>query len=308
MRAVLPLAVGVTGECFVTPVWPEDAVVVQPNITYGSSYNHADAKQEDLLLDAYFPPATDQRKLRPGVVLVHGGSFMSGDKTSDGEPDLARFLAARGYVAVSIDYRLMGKYYGLETDKPPKEATEDARAAVRFMRKMAADWRIDTERLTIGGDSAGAFTSLFYGFAKVAQYEGKSGNPGFSSQVRLSLPISGALKDEAFCASVHPEPTKCALEGDFDYTQDVASMEGTPALAMIHGTEDLTVPYVNGMAMYEAARKAGVESTFVTLEGAGHVPLAEFFASSNATLQLTRFMVQALDLAHAECPHNTVVV
>lgn len=47
---------------------------------------------------------------RPVVVLVHGGSFEGGDKTSDGEPDLARALASRGYAAFSINYRLTGTW------------------------------------------------------------------------------------------------------------------------------------------------------------------------------------------------------
>ena len=68
-------------------------------------------------------------------------------------------MAARGFVAVSINYRLTGSFYGLTSDQPPLDAQEDARAAVRFLRKVAnqSDWRIDTGRIAVGGDSAGRF-------------------------------------------------------------------------------------------------------------------------------------------------------
>ena len=52
------------------------------------------------------PPSEDHRPMRPTVVLVHGGSFISGDKSSF--DSLGRALAARGFIAASINYRLTG--------------------------------------------------------------------------------------------------------------------------------------------------------------------------------------------------------
>ena len=81
------------------------------------------------------------------------------------------------------------------------DATHDARAAVRFLRKMAADpaWRLDPDRIGIGGGSAGAVTALFYGYAAAAASEGDSGSPGFSSAVSFVMPVSGELRYDAFC-------------------------------------------------------------------------------------------------------------
>ena len=76
--------------CFITPVWPESAVQVFPNVTYGQAIDKPTGKTIVLTLDAYFPPANDTRKARPLAVLVHGGSFESGNSQSDGEPLLAR--------------------------------------------------------------------------------------------------------------------------------------------------------------------------------------------------------------------------
>lgn len=82
------------------------------------------------------------------------------------------------------------------------DAVEDARAAVRFMRKNAEEYHLDTDRIVIMGESAGAYTSLWLGYAKNAQYEGKSGNPGYSSQVASVLPISEALRELDYCSGL----------------------------------------------------------------------------------------------------------
>ena len=116
---------------------------------------------------------------------------MAGDKSS-WEP-LATELARRGFIVGSINYRLTGKHWGTQdyccpgnrSDQYAIDATHDARAAVRYLRKMAngSAWRLDPDRIGIGGGSAGAVTVLFYGYADRASSEGNSGSPGFSSQV-----------------------------------------------------------------------------------------------------------------------------
>ena len=104
-----PLSAALLGfNCFVDEAWPASDVLVTRDLPYGSNFNNVTGEVQTLLLDIYEPPLSDNRTLRPGVVLVHGGSFLSGDKTSDGEPEYATKLAQRGFVAVSIDYRLTG--------------------------------------------------------------------------------------------------------------------------------------------------------------------------------------------------------
>lgn len=72
---------------------------------------------------------------------------------------LTHFRCPCRYVAVSINYRLDGKL-GLQTDVPCEDASDDAKAAIRFVRMMNESWRVDPSRVMIGGDSAGAVTSL----------------------------------------------------------------------------------------------------------------------------------------------------
>ena len=74
----------------------------------------------------------------------------------------------RGYVTVSINYRMTGDSWTWESQKAIKDAQEDFRAAIRFVRSVADDQRLDTDKIIVSGDSAGAMTSLFVAYAKEA--------------------------------------------------------------------------------------------------------------------------------------------
>jgi len=310
--AMLALAVcaaaTAASRCYVDPVWDASDIQITKDIKYGSNYNNLTRKQQDLLLDIYQPPDSDTRKLRPGFVLVHGGGFVGGDKTSDGEPDYAVKLAQRGFVCVSIDYRLTGQdnaHLSVST-APEQDATEDTRAAVRAMRAYADQYRIDTSRLAVSGDSAGAVTSLWLGYVKKAQVNGTSGQPGFSSDVRLVIPISGALKVQAYCDQIRPTPKGCAVDGNLDFTSDVDGSkhpDGSPqpALLMVHGTEDYTLPLQNAQAVADAAKAAGILSKIMVIDGAGHVPFEQLYEDGRFDTFM-KFVVEAMDLSHAECP------
>ena len=94
--------------------------------------------------------------------------------------------------------RLKGDHYRLAPEQPPLDAAEDTRAAICFVRKNAAAWKVDTDRIMVAGDSAGAITSLNIGYVGGTAGGGKWGNPGLSSAVRAMVPVSGELKTQAF--------------------------------------------------------------------------------------------------------------
>ena len=169
---------GSSSRCFVEPAWTREQIVQQKAVAFGQAFNNATGKVQTLLLDTYEPPASDTRKQRPAFVLIHGGAFVAGDRTSDGEPEVAYALATRGYFVISIEYRLTGMYWGAGpdcnvnkgwkapcpgTDQTATDAMEDGKAAIRFLRAKASEWRIDPTRIGVAGDSAGAITSNWIG-------------------------------------------------------------------------------------------------------------------------------------------------
>jgi hypothetical protein len=87
--------------CFIDPVWNASELLWTKNKEYGSAFNALTKQNETLYMDLWAPPPdSDKRKMRPTIVLVHGGSFVSGDK--EGFKSLGEILAARGFIVVSF--------------------------------------------------------------------------------------------------------------------------------------------------------------------------------------------------------------
>ncbi|MBD3636633.1 MAG: alpha/beta hydrolase [Crocinitomicaceae bacterium] len=219
-------------------------VEVETNVLYGSAYTQGGVLEE-LYMDVY-QPVGDTMKERPLVVLGHGGYFFIGDKSDFHEECMA--LARAGFVAVTIDYRLIDvvddSFYVAK--RAVIDAIADMKASVRYFYKDAATqnkYRINTDNIFIGGYSAGAITSLHYAYANTKEdiikmggtpmleyiqkqggLEGKSGNPGYPSKIHGVINIAGSL-----------------LQADMVDKNE-------PPLFSIHGTADDIVPYNEGFA------------------------------------------------------------
>lgn len=248
-------------------------VTTTSGIVYGAAVNELGDTQQ-LALDLY-EPAGDTAPARPAVVWIHGGSFRSGNRTSPELVDEATTLGRQGYVSVSISYRLssVGCASGGATPACLGEiidAKHDAQAAVRFLRAHAGDYRIDPNRIAVAGTSAGAITALNVAYG--ADDIGTSGNPGFSSQVRAAVSLSGAA------ILTQPDPDE-------------------PPALLFHGTGDVVVPYAWAEATASTAQSEGLVADLVSWEGDGHVP---YVKHRDEILEKTsNFLYWTLDLEHA---------
>jgi acetyl esterase/lipase len=220
-----------------------------------------------LKLDVY-EPAGDAVTSRPAIVWVHGGGFSSGNKRSPEIVDEATTFAKRGFVNISIDYRLEPE--GCSAAAPTgacidaiKEAMDDAQAAVRWVRSHASEYSIDTTRIAIGGSSAGAITALNVGYQS---------SEDAASSVRAALSLSGAN-----------------LLGHIS--------AGDPPALLLHGTSDATVPYDWAGNTVRDARAAGDLTVLTSWQGAGHVPYAQFH--DQILREETQFLWWMLDLGAA---------
>lgn len=77
-----------------------------PDVVYGAGkVGKPEPGEKKLLLDLYEPTGQGVPKLKPAFVAIHGGGWVQGDKRTPNEnkAKLARELAGRGYVAVSIN-------------------------------------------------------------------------------------------------------------------------------------------------------------------------------------------------------------
>ena len=133
------------------------------DVKYGQSVTQAGVVQ-DLVMDIYLPKG-DTALNRPLIILAHGGYFIFGDKSSFAEE--CEYFAKAGYVAVSINYRLIDvNGDSLVTPKHAViDAVNDMKAAVRFFTGDASNnniYKVDIDNIIIGGYSAGDRTSLDY--------------------------------------------------------------------------------------------------------------------------------------------------
>lgn len=242
------------------------------DITYGSAVNQLGATVT-LKMDRYEPEG-DTVSARPAIVLVHGGSFRSGTKTSAELVDQANVYAKQGYLVVSISYRLATNGCVTVTAEcviAIRDAKNDAQAAVRFLRSKATEWRIDTGRIAMAGSSAGAITAVEVGYGP--EEVGSSGNPGYESTIKAAVSLSGA--------SVLTKPNP-----------------GEAAVLLLHGTADAVVPYQWALNTQTAANTAGVYLELTSWDGGGHVP---YVAHRTEILsQTSNFLYWTMNLAKAE--------
>jgi lysophospholipase L1-like esterase/dienelactone hydrolase len=187
------------------------------NIKYGQAVN-IKGEKEELLLDVFTPPKNDTLKYRPLVIFIHGGGFQNNSKNGSYSSMLCTKLAKRGYVTATIDYRLGVEKSGIGADGKKEKtntdyaealyrAQQDGKAAIRFFRKNAEQYGIDTTQIFITGSSAGSKTCLAIAYMnesevpkdidknKWGSLEGNSGNEGFSSKVNGVINAWGAMID-----------------------------------------------------------------------------------------------------------------
>ena len=124
----------------------EGKLEIPPNVAFEKDIVYSSPGGESLELDMARPK--DAKGPLPAIVCIHGGGFRAGNRQHHDR--LCLQLAERGYVAVTVTYRLAPKFQF-------PAAVNDVKAAVRWLRANAAKFGIDAERIGTTGDSAGGY-------------------------------------------------------------------------------------------------------------------------------------------------------
>lgn len=104
-------------------------------------------------------PADGIPEGRPLLMMMHGGSFLFGNRKEKGQAAWCRHFASLGYVAASIDYRLGFWPSRRGLLRAEADATADAGRALRYLLQRS-DLGIDPRRVFVAGTSAGAIIAL----------------------------------------------------------------------------------------------------------------------------------------------------
>jgi acetyl esterase/lipase len=255
-----PPAVAQDAKTLVIP----DTVVWEPGI----EYTNTDGQHLQLNLAR---PKSGEGPF-PAVICIHGGGFRAGHR--DGYNTLCLRLAERGYVALTVSYRLAPKYQF-------PAAVHDVKAAVRWLRANAEKYRVDPQRIGVTGGSAGGHLAQFLGVtAGIRQFEGEGGHPGQSSAVACVVNVYGPSDfTQSYGKSVDAaEVLPLFLGGNVQQERRrhiLASPlywvtpEAAPTLC-IHGTEDKYVAHEQAVWLIDRLQAAEVPAELLTLPGAGH--------------------------------------
>lgn len=170
----------------------------------------------------------DGRTARPAILWIHGGGFFAGIDSMYGLANGAgKDYAKRGYVGISVEYRIDTTFVGTGA-RPPSlcqwvqdnpaptdpvwlarrdqcarnilAAQHDLQAAVRWVRAHAAELGVDPNKIAIAGFSAGAVTALnvAYQTDTIADLGPDTYFPGdprtvAASKVKAALAASGCV-------------------------------------------------------------------------------------------------------------------
>jgi acetyl esterase/lipase len=202
---------------------------------------------------------------RPAIVFFFGGGWTGGSPTQF-EPQ-CQYLASRGMVAMTADYRVRSRH-GVKVP----QCIEDAKSAVRWVRRNADRLGIDPERVAAGGGSAGghlaAATGLIAGFDAPGEDKSISAVPDamvlFNPAAALA-PFDGArpMTDERLARlkdRVGDDPKSVSPAHHVG--------PGAPPAIMFFGTDDFLLD--GARWMQKRMKEEGNRCELLTWEGLAH--------------------------------------
>jgi len=248
-------------------------------------------------------PKPDE-KLFPVIILVHGGGFAMGSQNDPIIQPVIKKALEKGYAVFSVDYRKSSEAVFIG-------ALADVKAAVRFIKANAGKYNLDSENLTIWGESAGAYLSVMTALTPEVNFlNGEvNDNINYSSSVKnlvsFYAPVEFFTMDSEFvelglsdCANHNDEKSfesrylGQALNTDKEktyatywatYSDDVKKAAKFLRNIWIQaGSNDKNVPYTQSKNLSEKLPKIldDTKIHYELIDGAGHMDTA-FYTDKN---------------------------
>jgi beta-galactosidase len=232
-------------------------------------------------LDIYLPERESADPSSPGIVWIHGGGWIGGTKNEARAANICGALAKRGYVCVSIDYKL--------GDGAWPTNLFDCKNAVRFLRAHASEYNVDPDRIAVMGGSAGGHLALMVGLTTSdKQLEPTEPYPQISDSVSVIVDLYGpadlinrqAVDSEGNLLGHLDDDTKSykvlgsrraanpKLWSEASPVNHVTS--DSPPVLIIQGTSDPLVDYHQSIELNDVLSKSGVPHQLLLIKGIGH--------------------------------------
>jgi acetyl esterase len=238
------------------------------DIPYATRNGHS------LFLDLHIP---DGPGPFPAAILVHGGGFDEGSKSTNVKPLFAP-LSEAGFAWFSIDYRLA-------PDVQFPQVNEDLNDAIAWVRTNASTYHVDVKKIALIGESAGGFLVNYAGthkpaaeeVAAVVDFYGPS-DYGKLAQLRQAHPEQfnmATIKRHAsrgggiLFFGVKELDAKGLAQ--LRAVAPIAAVhKGMPPFLCIHGTKDDQVAFEQSTSFCDAIRRTGTNCELITVKDGAH--------------------------------------
>lgn len=196
-----------------------------------------------LQLHMFFPPGHQPSARRPAIVFFFGGGWTNGTPSQFYRQ--AWYLSQRGMVTACAEYRIRSKH-----QTSPRECVADGKSAVRFLRKNAAQFGIDPDRIAAGGGSAGGHVAA--ATATVTRIN-EPGEDTSVSAVPNALVLFNPVLDNG--------PEGWGHDRVKDYWQEISPRhnvtEDIPPTLFMLGDSDKLIPVATGTEFQKVVQEAG---------------------------------------------------
>ena len=259
-------------------------VVVESDVIYAENYSVLTGVPvlDTLLMDIYKPDG-DTMSQRPLIIMSHAGSYLPkglalpfGNKVDSSMVEMCTQFAKRGWVAVSMNYRLgWNPFAPLQEDRAGTimmavyRSMQDVKACVRFFKKDAATdnlYKVDTTKITAGGSNTGGYAALttayldkveemnlakfldslgisFINQAVFGGFDGEGGAPGYNY-----------YNHPGYTSDIQLVLNMGGAVGDTSWME-----AGDIPVVAFHGVRDATTPYLTDIVIVAATGDPIVE-------------------------------------------------
>jgi acetyl esterase/lipase len=256
----------------------QPAILKNEKVVHNLRYREGPSKQ--WMLDLCVP-RLKEGELRPAIIVIHGGGWIEGDKSSfaskmQGVPGNIEDFAALGFVAATINYRL-----ALEAPYPA--ALEDCQWAIRWLRAHAREYHIDARYIGTYGNSAGGHLALLLGMQDKFSVPKDDPNGAQSSRVQAVVSDSGPIDllgqyqqnrlRQVVTQFMGGPPEGNRLELYRQASPLHLIKADTPPLLLMYGGADEQVPVESADQFVTALSRAGLKDvTYHRLAFVDHCP------------------------------------
>ena len=260
--------------------------IADSQVRHTSGVRFATPDGVPLSLEIYHPISVGKY---PTIVTIYGGSWQRGSPLNDAA--FNRYMAARGYTVIAIDYRHAPKY------RFPAQL-EDVQTALSFIRDHAKEYEVDSERIALMGRSAGAHLAMLAAYQNAAPIKAVVSYYGPVDLVRgyadppFPNPINTNAVLEAFLGGSPKEfPRLYQQASPINYVTP-----GLPPTLLVYGGRDHLVEAKYGQSLYQRLHNVGNTVIFLEIPWAEHAFDAIYSGISNqlALYYTERFLAWAL--------------